>query len=673
MFHFLQKSLKNRLLFSFISISVLPFLALLSYTLFLGENKMLDKIITEQINQTEVVVKRIEAHLKSMQKEINFLSSLEIMDDILAEDIDKRISNLLSKKVADYDLDIEMLVVDKSANIVSSSNIMSLSQRFHQLPLKNESGFSIVDKYLYIYSSIYSSFNKRKTLGHLVLKYNLLNLHKYLHKQEGIHSYLINPNSSFSVGDDAHLKFSIQKDIESVITDEHVIVYKKISSFLESFYLVYGVNKDIALGMLYDFTRFILYTSALILLIIIIVSIRYAKEIVKPIQQLTKVTDTITKEHNYATKLTINTQDEIATLADSFNKMLETTSDALKTLETENRVRLQRFIQLIEIFNTIIQTQDEQECIETSIQEIQKLTNKNDLYFHKNKDQNSIDIYVTNFEKDIKEYFGSISLIVKNIDDENERNFYASIVSMITLQLERIRLINTTTAVSKAKSAFISNMSHELRTPLNAIIGFSQNLISYEELTENQQDSVASIESSAEYLLSMINEILDIAKIEAGKMETHIKDVDILELVQNCYDMLRPLADDKEIAFELISDKLGEKRIQTDSKMFQQIILNLLSNAIKFTSSGYVKLSVYNKNSSLYIVVEDSGIGLSQDDISKLFSDFTQVQNIMQKKHKGSGLGLSLSKKMANLLDGDIQLTSDGLKKGSTAIFSLKI
>jgi len=244
---------------------------------------------------------------------------------------------------------------------------------------------------------------------------------------------------------------------------------------------------------------------------------------------------------------------------------------------------------------------------------------------------------------------------------------------MITLQLERIRLIQHTTAASHAKSAFISNMSHELRTPLNAIIGFSQFLLTYEELSEDQQDTVSNIESSAHYLLGMINEILDIAKIEAGKMEAHKAEFDLLLTLENTCNMLQPLADDKNITLLCNTADSPHIKIYSDEKMVQQIITNLLSNAIKFTQKGTIWLDLQNSKNNITITIKDSGIGIDPKEIQFLFNDFTQVANIMQKKHRGTGLGLSLSKKMAQILGGDVSLHSEGINTGTTAIFTLHL
>ncbi|RUM66793.1 MAG: hypothetical protein DSZ03_00580, partial [Sulfurimonas sp.] len=200
--------------------------------------------------------------------------------------------------------------------------------------------------------------------------------------------------------------------------------------------------------------------------------------------------------------------------------MIRTTHEALQHLEHENNMRLQRLIQLIDIFNTIIQTKSESDCIAVSVAYLKELTAKEDITFSKEPQprSGSMALYGNDFEHNEPLYYGYISLDLDTFDDTNEQEFYRSIATMIMLQLDRIRLIERTLSASHAKSAFISSMSHELRTPLNAIIGFAQYLLAYESLTDDQQDSIAHMESSAQYLLGMINDILDIAKIEAGKM-----------------------------------------------------------------------------------------------------------------------------------------------------------
>lgn len=677
MFDFIKKSLRNKLLVTFIGIGFLPFITLLIYTIFLSEEKIVNKIVVEQFDKTQVVMRLIRNHLDSLTKEVKFLSSLDLMDDLLAEDIDKRISRLLIQKHNDLNLDISLMAINMDSIIVASSKKEELLKKYKLNKLiKNDSGEFFENKRLYIYSKIYSSFDETKELGFLLLEYNLDNLDIYLTHQNSIHSYIVNPKNNLFIGDNISIKLDLLKDKDSVIKNDYLIVYKKFFSYLDDWYIVYAVEKSVALAFLYDFIRFMLYISVIIFVLIIYVSLKYSKDIVKPIEDLTSITDNITKTHNYSAQLKVNSKDEIAMLTYSFNDMLKTTSSALQDLEEENKLRLKRFIQLIEIFNTIIQTKSENECIEISIQQIKKLTNIDNLYFQKEEieadNKDSIALYVTDFENDNKKYFGSIKLGIDNFTDTNEKKFYYSIAAMITLQLERIRLIEKTMSASKAKSAFISNMSHELRTPLNAIIGFAQYMIVYEELNDDQQDTVSNIESSAQYLLGMINEILDIAKIEAGKMEARLEDTDIISLVQSSYEMLKPLADDKDLKFDLLTKNFKNNKYKTDTKMFKQIVINLLSNAIKFTETGYVKMELYNEDNSVFVCITDTGIGISKEHIKGLFNDFTQVENVMQKQHKGTGLGLSLSRKMAKILGGNVILESQGLGEGTKSIFYIK-
>ena len=678
MFNFIKKSLRNKLLSIFIIIGFLPFLTLLVYTLFLSESKIVNKTIDEHLERTKVVIELIDNHLVSLTKEVRFLSSLDLMDDLLAEDIDKRISRLLTQKRDDLNLDITFMAVALDSTIVASSdkNILLEKYSMNELNVKNY-GTYIKDNYLYMYSQISASFDKTKKLGFLVLKYNLKNLDSYLTHNDTVHSYIIDSKNNFIIGENIPLKINFYNKTNSIIDSKYVVVYEKLSSVLNDWHIVYAVDKSVALEFLYDFISFMLYMSFIIFILIIYMSIKQSREIVKPIEELTATTNYITKTQNYSAQLNVNSQDEIATLTHSFNNMLKTTYSALQTLEEENKLRLKRFTQLIEVFNTIIQTKSEDECINVSIEEIKKLTHKENLHFQKDKnrttDKECTNLYITDFENDEKIYFGSIELGIESFEDKNEQDFYNSIASMITLQLDKIRLIQRTTSASRAKSAFISNMSHELRTPLNAIIGFAQYMIEYEELNEDQKDTVGNIESSAQYLLGMINEILDIAKIEAGKMEAHIESANILEIVQSSYNMLSPLAKDKKIKFDFIYNNFDNKIYKTDPKMFKQIVVNLISNAIKFTLEGSVLLELYNDEENLYVSVKDSGIGISEDDMNRLFNDFTQLENVIQKSHRGTGLGLSLSKKMANILGGDVTLKSNGIGHGTLCLFSLQI
>lgn len=679
MFDFFRKSLRNKLVVTFIVAGFLPFLILLIYTLFLSETKIVNKIVIEQLERAKVVAKLINNELSSLQNEIKFISSLDLMDDILAEDIDKRIARLLVQKSKDIGNNNLMLVTDINSKIISSSKTFNETNEYFdtkEFPNRQE-GEYIRGTTLYFYSKIYSSFDKQKEIGFLILEYDMNNLDIFLTHLNSTHSYILNPVQNIHIGEQVSLSVNPAKASGSFIDHEHVTVYQSISSKMKDWYIVYAVDKSVALAFLYDFVKFMLYISIFIFFFILYLAFKISKGIVRPIEELTHITDNIVHTHNYTAKLQIHTQDEIAILSQSFNNMLQTTSLALDKLEEESKTRLQRFIQLIEIFNTIIQTQNEDECINISLNQIKLLTKKGDLVFQRDPivqtKNEHISLHVTNFEDQSLIYFGAIDLGFEQYSDENEKKFYTSIANMIILQLDKIRLINRTMSASRAKSAFISNMSHELRTPLNAIIGFSQYLIAYEELEDDQKEVVGNIESSAHYLLEMINEILDIAKIEAGKMEAHLEETEILELVEGTFKMLQPLAEDKGLEFTLDTQKFKASTYITDPQMFKQIIINLISNAVKFTKEGYIHLVLSNEDGKIHFIVTDSGIGISKENLELLFNDFTQVENVMQKQHKGTGLGLSLSKKLANILGGDVTLSSEGEGRGTTSHFILDI
>ncbi len=671
---FFNRTLYNRLLLAFIVVGFLPFFIFYLYIIYWGEETITQRLMDEQSIELQKIVDNVNNHILSLEKELKFISQLDVMDDLISDDIDKRIARLLIQKREDIALDVSLFVLDDKGSFISSSERSFLEKHFSYMDnLTNGDKYFVRKNKLYIFSKIFASFDKAKGLGYLVMQYNLENLNRYLVHREGIHTSIWSEKSKVFIGDQENFSLDVTKDFSSEILQEHLLNYKKLSQPLEEWYVVYAVDKTIALGFLYDLLYVMLYIIPVALIIIVVIGIISSKNIIRPLLELTSSAESITKTKDYTTKVMIDSEDEIGRLSYAFNELLDTTNKALLTLEEENRLRLKRLIELTEIFNTIIQTKDEDECINTSIQEMQKLTHGQKLNFTKNRleTHNAIALFVDDFENDEKVCFGSIEIDVDKMDDKNEEKFYRSIVSMIVLQLERIRLVEKTMQASRAKSAFISNMSHELRTPLNAIIGFTQYILVYEELNEEQNEMIGNIENSAQYLLEMINGILDIAKIEAGKMEAHLEKMNIVSLLQDIYAMLEPLAEQKALAFHLDTDDAQEIQIKSDAKLLKQIVINMLSNAIKFTQTGGIDISLIQKEQEIEIRIKDTGIGIAKEDLEKLFKDFTQVENVMQKKHKGTGLGLSLSKKLAHLLQGDLILKSEGLGHGSEILVTL--
>jgi PAS domain S-box-containing protein len=226
---------------------------------------------------------------------------------------------------------------------------------------------------------------------------------------------------------------------------------------------------------------------------------------------------------------------------------------------------------------------------------------------------------------------------------------------------------------NQAKSQFLANMSHEIRTPMNAIIGFSD-ILSEEELSDQQKDYVNTIGKSGKHLLQVINDILDFSKIEAGKLDIEMRDCDLENLPAVIESMIYPSAAKKGLAFEIHRSSDLPATIHTDDARVQQCLINLANNAIKFTAKGhvYINISLENKNNRPYIRfdVEDTGIGIPADKQQKVFEPFTQASGDTSRKYGGSGLGLTITRQLATLLGGQLTLTSE---EGKGSVFSLVI
>ncbi len=222
------------------------------------------------------------------------------------------------------------------------------------------------------------------------------------------------------------------------------------------------------------------------------------------------------------------------------------------------------------------------------------------------------------------------------------------------------------------KSTFLANMSHELRTPMNAIIGFSELLIDKKagDLNEKQLDYLNDIYTSAGHLLQLINDILDIAKIEAGKIELVIESFSIIKAIEEVIKILKPIADKKNVVISCVLS--GEiNTISLDKNKFKQILYNLISNAIKFNKpEGTISVETTIYGPDFFIMqVKDSGIGIAAEHMGKLFIPFVQLDtNGTTRKHEGTGLGLALTKTIVELHGGTINVES---MAGKGSVFSV--
>jgi signal transduction histidine kinase/CheY-like chemotaxis protein len=226
------------------------------------------------------------------------------------------------------------------------------------------------------------------------------------------------------------------------------------------------------------------------------------------------------------------------------------------------------------------------------------------------------------------------------------------------------------------KSQFLANTSHELRTPLNSIIGFLGLILDgYCNDEKEQKEFIQNAQTSAKHLLSLINDVLDIAKIEAGKMELELQDVDLKALFEEVNSLARVQAEQKKLKMSFVCEEEFVPHVYADSGKLKQIMLNLIGNAIKFTDKGSITIRtrVQKDKGNVIIQVEDTGMGVPLEMQDKLFQKFSQVDSSTNRKHGGSGLGLVITKNLVEMMGGKIGLESPGKGKGSRVSFTVPI
>ena len=272
------------------------------------------------------------------------------------------------------------------------------------------------------------------------------------------------------------------------------------------------------------------------------------------------------------------------------------------------------------------------------------------------------------FRKDIGSH-----IILLAMEDITERKRLDQVLQEKNIELENARSVAEKTNLTK--SDFLANMSHELRTPLNSVIGFSEVLQDqlFGSINEKQQEYVNNILTSGRHLLSLINDILDLSKVESGKMDLELSSFLLRESLDASIMMLREKALKGGIELHLDLAPEADAAIMADQRKFKQILFNLLSNAVKFTpAGGTVNVSAVRDGSSIEITVADTGIGIRREDIPKLFQEFTQLESAYTKGFEGTGLGLALTRHLVELHGGRIWVKSE-FGKGSRFSFTIPL
>ena len=231
----------------------------------------------------------------------------------------------------------------------------------------------------------------------------------------------------------------------------------------------------------------------------------------------------------------------------------------------------------------------------------------------------------------------------------------------------------TAESANQIKSLFLANMSHEIRTPLSAILGFAELLRESSLTSDEHHEYVEIIHRTGMNLTRIINDILDLSKVEAGRLEIEGIDFSLHTLLKDIQSLLELRCSEKGIAFEFVYEPGLPDDIHTDPVRLRQVLMNILSNAIKFTSAGYVRLNCSSRHSQLFFEVSDSGVGLTAEQSDVLFQPFSQADNSTSRRFEGTGLGLVLSRRLAQLLGGDVLLLESAPQTGSRFLATINL
>ncbi len=672
----LKLSFRLKVTIAFLLAGLVPYMLFSVFSVVNMERILKDNVEKRLSSEAYFLLHEITEVVRSLNNQLLQWAQLQIMDDVLVGDVDKRISRFLSRVHKELGFKGYILCLDDKGKAVASSppELEGLSFRSDKRVHTGNGG-----KFLVLRAPIYASFKKDMRIGELVLLYSFENFRDMLPDDKNRKGALINRDLNVSVSSFSKKLPYPEEDEGFLDFGGYLIHYRRFNDNVmgKNWILFLGVNRSIILSPIKDMALLMAGSAFAGALLIVSTSFLLSSRTLKPLELIADTAQYITRTRDYGKRVPVKGEDELAKLSSAFNSMLDEIQKALQEIEEENVRRLRLFRKLVEMFSIILQQEDEQDLLRVAVSELRDFLNV-DVSFTKERRNLSYRIEADVFENGSlkRKVIGFLSFNLEKPPPEMDE-FLSSIAKLISFQISRLNMFRFQSylreraeSASRAKSMFIANMSHELRTPLNAIIGFAQYLQTDPSLDETYKEIAKNIELSGRHLLSIINDILDFSKAEAGRLKVSKEKVNLKDLINEVEVMIRPSA--KEKGLDLYIDK-PDIELETDPKLLKQILINLLSNAVKYTEKGNVKLKIEKHSSELKFRVIDTGIGIPKEDQKRIFEVFEQLDNPLQKKYKGTGLGLALTKKLVEIMGGKIGVYSEGEGRGSEFWFTLPI
>lgn len=598
-------SFKARLLAGITLAAILPFAALLAYIDHTNQQLLVEKITVRQAAMQKSIRQSIETDLAQLQREARFIASLDLMDDIMAGDADKRILKLLTQKKSTLKLDAELSVTDVDGECIAATDRCVRGD----------------EDVVRVSNPIYASFDSR-SLGTLDIAMPYERLAYYLPKQT---------DSEWNIRQDT--RKIVDNGATITASEENIALSLPFELGLLEAHSLHVIMQRSALVATLRNARYKTLAAALIGLVLILLTSHYLSRFFsRPLGRMSHLMHQVVQERRYDLRSSIRRGDEIGILSESIDALLQTTQDLIDTLAEESTLRLKRFVALSNIFNAITRSNDESE-----IDQLVKKCLSDDF-----------------FEKDPEQYEIFIEAVSRMAKLQKER---------LLLQRTQLRLLEETNDALKTKSEFLSQVSHEFRTPLNSIIGFSQFMEQEKLVAEPYEKLPLKVEKAGKHLLEMINQLLELAQNESVTLQPDIKLFDLSEVCTEVIELVTPLAE-KNATLLRFEPLLAPCMIHADTRMLRQVLFNLIGNAIKFSPDAQVNVDMHQDDEVCETVIKDTGIGMKADEMVNIFTPFVRLSNSAE--FKGTGLGLPLAKAYIETFGGTIHAQSKGVGLGST-------